>query len=166
MARVARRAAQTTLTIFVLAGFWIGCVATLRPYEMIVGAAAVALAAASSVYVVSVLPLRFRPTPQNIAQVGHLPGSVITDSWRIVRVLIRDLLGRRSPSLFRAAPYRRTAASGSAVAQRVLATAFTSVTPNVIVIGIDCQRGQILFHQLSPTPVPRILLRLGAESGR
>ena len=166
MARVARRAAQTILTIFVLAGFWIGCVATLRPHEMIVGAAAVVLATASSLYVVSVLPLRFRPAPQSIAQAGRLPGSVIVDCWRIVRVLIRDLLGRRAPSLFRAAPYRLTAASGQAAAQRVLATAFASVTPNVIVVGIDRERGQLLFHQLRATPVPRILLRLGAESGR
>lgn len=163
MTKARRFALQALIQIVTLALFWIACVATFHLHEMLVGLAAVALSVAFCLYVVRTLPLQFRPRLSDILPILALPWYVLVDLLLVTRVLLRDLLGRRAPSLFRSAPWRPVKNTGRDTARRVLAIACTSVSPNCIAIGIDCGRGQFLFHQIEADPLPRFTRHLGAE---
>ncbi|HEY1807203.1 MAG TPA: hypothetical protein VGG42_01515 [Acidobacteriaceae bacterium] len=166
MRRSARYAFQTILLGIVLEIFWIACVSNLKPHEMIVGIPATLLSVAFCLFTVHKLPLKFRPTLAELAEVWRLPLYAAVDLTQIVWVLLKDLAGRPAPSLFRSVPWRENAATGRATARRVLATSYTTVSPNFIVLGIDCQQGQILFHQLTEAPVPAMTQRFGAGEAR
>ncbi len=154
--------AQAVVLTVALAIFWVACVSTVHLHELMVGLIAVLLAVSSCLYVVRTLPLRFRPTLREIAQIWRLPACVVIDLIQITGVLFVDLAGRRAPSLFRSARWGPVANDGRDTAKRALAVAYTTVSPNCIVVGIDCGRGQILFHQLKKSPLSAIMRNLGA----
>lgn len=166
MTERSRTIAQAFILIVALAVFWVACVATVHPHELILGAGAVLVSVSSCLFVVSTLPLQFRPTLREIAQVWRLPGYVVIDLIQITLVLFLDFAGRHAPSLFRSAPWGPVENNGRDTAKRALAISYTTVSPNCIVIGIDCGRGQILFHQLKKSPVPKMTRNLGAEGAR
>jgi hypothetical protein len=145
-----------------LAVFWVACVSTVHLHELLVGMGAVLLSVSSCLFVVRTLPLQFRPTLEEVAQIRRLPAYVVIDLIQITRVLILDLAGHRAPSLFRSAPWSPNKNNGRDTAKRALAVAYTTISPNCIVVGIDCGRGQILFHQLKKSPVATMMRNLGS----
>jgi multisubunit Na+/H+ antiporter MnhE subunit len=149
-----------------LAVFWVACVSTVRSHELLVGLGAVLLSVGSCLFVIRTLPLQFCPTLGEIAQIWRLPAYVAVDLIQITLVLILDLAGRRAPSLFRSAPWGPVRNDCRDTAKRVLAVSFTTVSPNCIVVGIDCGRGQMLFHQLKKSPVSAMTRNLGAGAER
>jgi multisubunit Na+/H+ antiporter MnhE subunit len=89
---------------------------------------------------------------------------MISDSYRIFRVLLRQLFrGRPADSLLLAVPYDALGDDPGDAAKRALAIAYTTSTPSLIVLGIDQQRGMLVFHQMERGPVPKLLKRLGAR---
>ena len=48
--------------------------------------------------------------------------------------------------------------------RRVLATAYTTVSPNSIVIGIDYEQSRLLLHQVKRDEVSTMTKRLGGQS--
>jgi len=166
MKTASRKAAQSIFLCVALSVFWIACVATFHVHEMLVGAGAVTLALGFSIFVVRTLPLHFRPTLRDLLELWRLPAYMAIDVAQVTLVLAKDLLGKAAPSLFRATPWAPVGEDGQSVAKRTLAIAGTTVSPNFIVIGIDCKRRQLLFHQLKDTPVPVMTQRLGAGAGR
>ena len=155
--------AQALLLTVALAVFWVACVSTLRLDELLVGLGAVLLSVSSCFFVVSTLPLQFRPKLREIAQVWRVPGSALLDLIQIALVLVLDFAGRRAPSLFRSAPGGPVENNGRDTAKRALAGSSATVSPNCIVVGIDCGRRQVLLHQLKKSAVPKIVRNLGAE---
>ena len=149
-----------------LALFWVACVSTLRWHELLLGLGAVVLSVTSCLFVVGTLPLQFKPKLREIAQIWRLPAYVVIDLAHIIRVLILDFAGRRAPSLFRSALWGPVENNGRDTAKRALAVAYTTISPNCIVVGIDCGRKQILFHQLKKSPVSTMTRNLGAGGGR
>lgn len=146
--------------------FWTACVASFSAHELIVGIPATFLSVAFCLFTVYKVDVRFRPTLGELAEIWRLPWYTTLDVAQVVWVLMQDLAGKRAPSLFRSAPWCETAETGHGTARRVLATAYTTVSPNFIVVGIDRERGQMLFHQLRATKVPLLAQNLGAGDGR
>jgi hypothetical protein len=166
MSGIRRIVLQVFLSFGALALFWIACVSTVRWHEMIVGIGAVAVSMCFCLFVIRTLPLRFEPSLGSIVQLWRLPWYIVGDSFQIVGVLARDVFGSQSaPSLFRSARYRCVTESGFDTAQRTLAIGYTNVSPNFIIVGIDRQHGQMLFHQLEKSEIPVMTRRLGAEGG-
>lgn len=166
MTKGTRSAAQAILLSIALAFFWVACVATFRAHELLVGVGAVLLSAGSCIFVVRTLPLQFRPTLGEILQIVRVPVYVAIDLVQITIVLVLDLAGRRAPSLFRSAPWGPVQNNGSDTAKRALAVAYTTMSPNCIVVGIDCGQHQILLHQLRKSPVPATIRDLGEGARR
>jgi hypothetical protein len=84
----------------------------------------------------------------------------------MVVILAKDLLGfKKADSLFRVTGFKRAKTNPLSVARRVLATAYTTVAPNFIIIGIDPDRNRMLFHQLERSSVPKMTQALGAQPG-
>lgn len=166
MARSLRLAIQVVFLSIALEIFWIACTASVHAHELGAGIPAVLLSATFSAFAVRKLPIIFRPAASDLAQIWQLPWSVMKDVVLVTEVLLARLVGRPAPSLFRSAPWRENSQTGEETARRTLATAYTTISPNMIVIGIDRAHGQIFFHQLRPDAVPRLLRRLGAGDGQ
>ncbi|MGB9029530.1 MAG: hypothetical protein WCC27_05365 [Acidobacteriaceae bacterium] len=160
-----RRVAQVLILSVMLAIFWLACVADLNPHDMILGAPAVILSVAFSFFTIRSLPIRFRPLLNDLFQVWRLPWYIFSDLAQISWVLMKDFTGQPAASLFRSVPWGPVADNGMDTAKRTLAVAYTTAAPNFMVVGIDAQRGQMLFHQVQKSRVPIMTQRLGAGSG-
>lgn len=160
-----KHCAYAIVSTLVLFALWIVFVFSVGRNEMIVGAACSIVAGCFATFVGCRRPVPFRPSLRNWLEAWRLPWYIVNDSAVIVLAFLRDLLGRRNPSLFRAAPF----AAGSQqsqpdTARRVLAVAYTTVTPNSIVVGIDIKRNLLLFHQIERSPISRMTRNLGAKA--
>ena len=106
----------------------------------------------------------FDPSLRDVLEAWRLPWYLLSDSWVIVHVLFRDLLGtEKAGSFYRSVSFGvGDSQDRREIARRALATAYTTVAPNSIVVGIDAKRKQMLFHQLRKSSVPKMTKNLGA----
>jgi multisubunit Na+/H+ antiporter MnhE subunit len=146
--------------------FWVACVASFKTHELLLGLPSALLSTGFSFYAIRRLLIRFRPTFANLLECWRLPGYVAKDLIVVLVVLARDLAGWKAPSLFRSARWRANSKSARDLARRALAVAYGTVSPNCVVVGIDREQGQILFHQLRRSPLTATTERLGAGAGK
>ncbi|MGC1869801.1 MAG: hypothetical protein WA700_02480 [Acidobacteriaceae bacterium] len=148
-----------------MSGEWILLVAGTHIDEMIVGAASV-LASGVFLFVAhrtSTLHTDFRLA--DMAKGWRIPWYVISDIFVITIVLFKDLFGiEKAKSLFRVSGFQTAKKDPVLAARRVLAIAYTSASPNTIVLGIDYTCSRMLFHQLKRAPLPQMTGDLGAKS--
>lgn len=146
--------------------FWLLFVASTHTHELIVGFLCVVAAAAFLCLVYRSEDLRLLFRLRDVLQCWRIPGELLSGSWQIVLVLIKDLLSiERAGSFYRVCGFRTAKAKPEMVARRVLATAYTSITPNSIVIGIDYTQSRLLFHQMLRSPLSKTTIALGAQVG-
>lgn len=145
----------------VLFALWLLFTGSVSRDELIVGAGSTVLSCAFAVFAMDTSDLSFRPSLRDIAEVWRVPGEAALGMWQITFVLVRDFGGRRAASLFRSIPFAHVGQSGEDVARRTLAVAYTTVAPNTVVIGVDRQRGQFLFHELLDAPTSQVTKELG-----
>ena len=94
----------------------------------------------------------------------RLPKYMVTGSWEIFEVLFRQLFGGKpAESLMLAVPYEAVGDDDASAALRALAITYTTATPNFVVIGVDHQRRQLVFHQVKRSKVLQITKNLGAR---
>ncbi len=153
------------LAVLLMSGEWILLVAGTHIDEMIVGAISV-LAASAFLFVAhrtSTLHTDFRLA--DIAKGWSILWDVIHDMVVITIVLFKDLFGiEKAQSLFRVSEFQTAKKDPVLVARRVLAIAYTSASPNTIVLGIDYTCSRMLFHQIQRAPLPKMTEELGAKS--
>ena len=148
-----------------MAALWLLLIGSAPRDEVIVGIAAVTAAMAMLWLVSTAHPQAQRFTLQDLATGWRLPSYVVQDLGIVLRVLARDLvLGRRPVSAFRVCGVQTSKRDPQDVARRVLLTAYTSATPNVIVIGVDYAQSRLLLHQLEPAPASETMRQLGARA--
>lgn len=154
-----------TLSVVIMAAEWVLLVAGLKRDELIVGALAVALAAVFLWRTLQVAsePLDFRI--RDILTLWRLPGMMISDAWTVTIVLLKDLAGiEPAGSFYRVSGFHTALHDPRLVARRVLATVYTTSTPNSIVIGTDPATSRMLLHQLRRAPTSQLQRDLGAQS--
>lgn len=101
--------------------------------------------------------------PRWLVQVARFPWYAVTGTGEILAVLARQLARRRpAASLLLSVPFEVGRDPDDEV-RRALAVAFTSATPNFLVLGVDRARGRLVYHQVARSPVPRMTERLGAR---
>lgn len=166
MKAATRKSAQAVILCLALMIFWVACVGAPEEHELLLGAAAALLSTAFSLYAIRQLPIRFRPTATDLLEGWRLPAYIAKDVAVVLWVLARHFAGRRAPSLFRSSQWRANQRSARDTARRTLAVAYATVSPNCVVLGIDRDRGQMLFHQIQATPVTAMTERLGAGDGK
>lgn len=153
------------LAISLMALEWILLVAGTRPDELIVGGASILLSAIflATVSKMSTLKLDFHVS--DVAQGWPIPWYVLSDCFTLTKVLLRDLFTpHRAESLYRVSGFKTSKDDPRLVARRVLATVYTTTSPNSIVIGIDFKQSRMLFHQLQRSAVSEMTRSLGANS--
>ena len=146
-----------------LFGGWIWLVATLHLHEVIVGAVVVMLSTAFCALVLRSAPLPLQLRLRDVLAIRHVPSEIVKDTWVVLTVLYRDLFrGEPAGSFYRVAGFRTGRRDPVLVARSALATTYATLSPNVVVVGIDPTQGHILFHQLQRDDVPSSTRALGA----
>jgi multisubunit Na+/H+ antiporter MnhE subunit len=143
---------------------WFVFVGKLGWDELVVALVCSAIAASASQLVWSQHAAAFRDRTGHFMQMWRLPKYMLTGTGEIFSVLLRQLFGGKpAESLLLAVPYEPISDDAGDAALRALAVANTTSTPNFIVIGIDRQRGRLVYHQIKKGPVLTVTVKLGAR---
>lgn len=154
-------------TLLLIVMLWIIFVGGVRRDEMIVGIG-VLIGSVAFLYLVwrtETLNLDFKF--QDIVQGWRIPWYIVSGIYEIILVLIWDLIHVKcADSLYRIGRFEPSKGDPRLEARRVLATFYTTMAPNFIVIGIDEHRNRTLFHQLKRSNIPKMKKALGAQPGK
>ncbi len=163
-ARAPLRLLWTAFECAVYFGAWWLFTGSTPISEIVLGAVTVVLALIGSHLVRARLGAKIRGNLTAIAQVWRVPSLVVSGSVDLFKVLARDLRGSaKAKSLLRAVRFVHTGTGASDQTFQALATAYTTVSPNFVVIDVDPHARVLLFHQLAPTPIPKLTVNLGAK---
>ncbi len=144
--------------------FWAALVGQASLPELAAGAAAAILSSYAWSLSARRSRVAFRPRLRWLAEAWRIPKAMLVGTWQIFSVLARQLLWRQpAPSLFLSVPFEVGGADPASAARRALAVAYNTVTPNFIVVGIDRQRGRLVYHQLQRGAVFKLTANLGAR---
>ena len=165
MSRRARTVVATFAEWVLLALAWILFSDSMDAAEVVVGlfvagAGAVALRVAHVRKLAHVAPL-----PRCFAQAWRLPWLVASGTWKITRVLFRQIFRRDlAKSVLFVTPYAAVGKDDEDATRRALATMYSSITPTSVVVGIDRKHRYLLVHQLEDDGTPEMIRRLGARA--
>jgi hypothetical protein len=153
------------LIIFLLMSCeWILFVAGVKPHEMLVGTLSVAVATAFMCAVLRSGSLQTHFTLRDVATVWRVPWYILTNTTTLCEVLVKDLFGISSAgSYYCVSTFETSKTDPVLIARSVLATAYTTVSPNSIVIGIDYEQNRMLLHQLKRGELSEMTKQLGAQ---
>ena len=145
---------------------WIGFVGTFAFHELLLGVIATSVATVGLFIINRQYPARFSSTPQEVLSLWRVPGYLVSDTWKIIAVAGKDLLGiQRAGSLFRTVQFEGgTKDDPGAVGRRVLAVVYTTMTPATVVLGINVSDQKMLFHELVSGPLPKMTSDLGGHA--
>ncbi len=154
------------LSLLLMVVLWIVFVGGARRNEMLVGAGVLVLTGAFLYKVWRIETLAFDFHLVDIAQGWRIPWYILSGIYEIVGILRKDLLGiEQARSFYRVTGFKTSKSDPRQIARRVLATFYTTMAPNFIVIGIDVHASRMLFHQLERSSVPQMTKSLGARPG-
>jgi multisubunit Na+/H+ antiporter MnhE subunit len=139
-------------------------VGKIAPDELLFAAFGSAVSATASKIVLEnhIAPLRAQW--RAVAQIWRVPKYVVSGTWEILAVLARQIFLRKpAESLFYAVPFDAGGDDDESAFRRALAIAYTTATPNFVIIGIDRERGLLVYHQIQLSAIPEMTKRLGAR---
>ncbi len=155
---------KVSIATLVAAG-WVLFVAGIHWHEMLVG---LGVDIAATMFLVNLCKLAapsLRLEWRDVIQCWRLPWYVLSDSWQITVVLARDIISApRAGSYFRVSGFETSKHDQHMRGRTVLATVYTTASPNSIVIGIDPNLSRMLFHQIKRSRVSKMARSLGAQS--
>jgi multisubunit Na+/H+ antiporter MnhE subunit len=143
---------------------WHVYVGKLQRNEILFGLACSAVAAFAGhiVFEKHLAPLRAQW--RSVAQIWRMPKYLLVGGWEILAVLARQMLLRQpAESLFYSVPFDDGGDDDESAFRRALAVAYTTATPNFVVIGIDREHRRLIYHQIRKSDVPEMTRRLGAR---
>lgn len=145
-------------------GLWIVLVEKFSAAELTTGAVCTLLAALASELAWGEHLTAFSGNPRLLLQAWRLPKLFVSGTWEILVVLARHLFTRhKAQSILRMVRFDAGQADDpEAAARRALAVAYTTMTPNFVIIGIDREGHSMLYHQIAASPVPVMTQKLGA----
>lgn len=152
VSRRAWQAARVAARSIGLFGLWMVLVDTTVEPEILTGVATAGITAILGEVVASSRVQRARFSAVMLRHLHRSLWLLVTDSLRVSRALTARLLLRPEPlGRFRAARYGATSAGSEDRARRILTEWGASLGANRIAIGIDCDSGYLLVHELVPS---------------
>jgi hypothetical protein len=134
-----------------LFGLYVVMQGTNEQMELAAGAGAAALGASLLELVRRQGLLRFAPGARALAQAGRVPFQVIREFLVITVALVLDLTGRRRiRGAWVAVPFEAGGDDPVSAGNRALAPLLNNVSPNTVVVDIECDRNLALRHDLVP----------------
>jgi hypothetical protein len=158
-------ALRTVITIVALMGSeWVLLVAGVKPHEMLVGALSITAAAAFMCSILRSETMELNFMLRDVVKVWQVPWHILTNTFTLCEVLFKDLLlNKPAGSYYRISGFKTSKTDPTLIARRVLATAYTTVSPNSIVIGIDYEQSRMLLHQVQRDEVSEMTKSLGGQ---
>jgi hypothetical protein len=134
------------------AALWMVLSDSVRPAELLAGAAVAALAATAFDVVRRQRVAEQTVRPQLLIRAWRVLLKVPADVIRLTRLAFVQLV-RREPVVGRlvALEFGHTGDNPDERALRAVAVGLGSVAPNTIIVGVDPDSGRLLAHQLDPT---------------
>lgn len=163
MSRVLRDALLSTLEFLILLLLWMMFVSKISWQEFGIGVlAAIAGAIGDAVVKAEGLAL-FKPKPRWVLLIFSEPWYVLKGTVLVFRELARVCTGRQPWGGFQSVPFRYGGSNEVASGRRALFAAYTTISPDTIVVGLDRDQHIALLHQLGSREVPELADRLGAN---
>jgi multisubunit Na+/H+ antiporter MnhE subunit len=133
---------------------WLLFTSTVNASENVVGFGASAVAATASEVVRANRAFVFRARLRWLRTAWRVPFQIGKDTWTVFAVLALHVTHRkRVRGTWQAVPFRHGRPAGAADSgRRALATIMASMSPNSLVVGVDPDDDELLFHQLRATP--------------
>jgi multisubunit Na+/H+ antiporter MnhE subunit len=133
------------------AGLWLVLDDTAALPELVDGAVAAAVGASAATLVRARSHVQFagrgrwmrfcwRPLWRLVADLPELV-------WALIRAVVR---GERDPGRIRTVPFAVQADARARATQVALASIAGSVAPSTVIVAVDEERGQLIFHELTP----------------
>ena len=132
-------------------------------YELLFGAGSALLATIGTELIRRQPFASFHPRVFWIAQAWRLPRYVLQDTVVIFWALVKRFFVA-GKSILRSVPFEAGDSGATSAARRALAIAYTSMSPNCVVLSIDLAKRVMVVHQVEPSPVPRMTQNLGAKA--
>jgi hypothetical protein len=144
---------------------WIVFVGTFSAHELMLGMVATILTVVGICVIDVQYPARFSPKIAELMSIWRLPWYLASGTWAVLKLATTDLLRTETAeSLFLIVPFNAGAKEGPrAVARRVLAVTYSTMTPETIVLGINTNTRQMLLHANKRGPIPKMTQSLGAR---
>jgi multisubunit Na+/H+ antiporter MnhE subunit len=137
------------------AALWMLLVDSVRPVELVAGAAVAALAATASEIVRRQQVIAQALRPHLFLRIWRVVVRAVPDIGRLTRAALAQLIRpQRARGRVLAMPFSHTEDDPDARALRAVAIGIGSIAPNTVVIGVDPDSGLLLVHQLEPTGRP------------
>jgi multisubunit Na+/H+ antiporter MnhE subunit len=153
-----------TGTTVIVALLWAGFTAGFKLHEMLVGLLATGLTVLFFANLLRTETLNLELRGRDLLCVAHVPASILKDCWIALVVLFEDLVGKRpAESRYVACGFKTGQRDPLLVGRSALAVTYATMSPNMIVIGIDPAQSLMLYHQLRRDRVPDFVRALGAS---
>lgn len=139
-------------------------VGKIAPDEALFAALGSAVAATASKIVLEKRLAPLRAQWRCLAQIWRLPKYLVSGTWEVLLVLARQIFLRRlADSLTYGVAFEAGGDDDESAFRRALAIAYTTATPNFVIVGVDRERGLLVYHQIKKGPIPEMTRRLGAK---
>ena len=152
------------LCLILAPGLWIAFVNTLNPHELLIGALASLATVLFTTFVCRLSTQDFSLHPSDVIQLWRIPWYIVVDVYVVTVVVFKDLFSlEEAQSLYRVCGFDTSVHDPVRKARTVMAIAYTTASPNIIVVGIDPTQSRMLFHQVKSGKVPEMTKALGAK---
>lgn len=147
----------------VMLGVWILYTSSPRMPELCVGIAVAILGVIGRAIVRASGFAVFRPRLLWVSLAALEPWYVVIGAGRLTINLARAILHKRSLARFHAVPFDTGGDDPESSARRTLVTAYLTIPPDSVVVGIDRKHHELLLHEIQPSSVPLTARLLGAK---
>lgn len=154
---------DSAIEFVILFGLWMMFVSQTQTNEMVAGLAAALIGAVADATLKATGYAKFKPKFKWLLLITWEVWYVLSGTWAIMVALARHLAGKKSEAQFKAVKFDAGGDDAESWARRTLVTAYATIPPNFIVLGVDVDKDILLVHQVSPTGVPEIAKQLGAR---
>ncbi|MBV9607994.1 MAG: Na+/H+ antiporter subunit E [Acidobacteria bacterium] len=154
---------SSALEYVILFGLWMLFVSMTSRQEIVAGLIAALIAAFADSTIKSASFAKFKVRLEWVPLILWEAWYALDGTWAIMVALFKHLAGKKSEAQLVSIPLDPGGDDAESWGRRTLMVAYMTIPPNFIVLGIDQQRRRMLVHQVSPTPVPLIAQKLGAN---
>lgn len=161
--RALRDALLSTLEFLILLLLWTIFVSKLSWQELCIGVLAAIAGAIGDAIVKAEGLAPFKPKLRWVLLIFWEPWYVLKGTALVFREFAHACTGRQPRGGFQSVPFRYGGSNEVASGRRALFAAYTTISPDTIVVGLDHDRHIALVHQLRSGELPELANRLGAK---
>jgi multisubunit Na+/H+ antiporter MnhE subunit len=159
-----RREVSLSLVEFVwLLLLWMMFVSKANLHELWVGIGAAALGSVADAVVKAKNFAPFRPRARWVVLGLHTGSQIVIGTYQVAVAFVRSVAGRKPRASFRALSYEYGGNDEVSAAKRALFTAYVTLSPDSIVVGIDREQQIALIHYITREKPSTVARRLGAQ---